>query len=138
MLLCYFSVSILCTVVYTTSSLPMQLKTIREVNIRRADVLQAWTRAVREQLPGLAAVPSVAQAPPPPIEWVQRHQYATGVASPGTGARTVSFHSHASAPSENPQVLRDVINSAAATATGTDRSLPSIRSCYSVPFLHEY
>ena len=89
----------------------MQLKAIREENLRRADVLSTWSQAVREQLPGMATAV--------PAESMARHQHGTGVASPqsGAGARTVSFHSYASGPSENPQVLRDVINSAAAAGT---------------------
>lgn len=103
---------------YTTQRTPgqlswslVQLKAIREENVRRADVLSTWSQAVREQLPGMATAV--------PAESMARHQHGTGVASPqsGAGARTVSFHSYASGPSENPQVLRDVINSAAAAGT---------------------
>jgi hypothetical protein len=113
-LLCYMVVSLqVCQTV--------QLRAIREENIRRAEVLQTWNRAVREQLPGLAAAPSSAQ----PIALLQRQQRGMGVASPlsGAGARTVSFHSHTSGPSEDPRVLRDVINAAA--AAGTDLTLPA-------------
>jgi hypothetical protein len=96
--------------------------------VRRAEVLETWIRAVREQLPGMAAAPSAAQAPvqpaATPADWLQRQQCNTGASSPvsGAGAHTVS----ASGPTENPHVLRDIIN--LGSATGIDACISQLSS----------